>query len=187
VQITGLPPKQTPFWQVSVWVHALPSLHAVPLGFPAHCASPAWQTPFRQIPLWQSLFTKQVLPFAQGGQTGPPQSTSVSLPFLIPSLQVAMAVAEQVPFTQVAPEKHVLPGQHGEPAAPHCVQTPVLPQTRPLPQVLLMQQAWPAPPQLLPHTPLPPQPRPWLQELPPQHTSPGAPQDVQIPFEQTWP
>ena len=27
----GLLPTQTPAWQVSVWVHALPSLHAVPL------------------------------------------------------------------------------------------------------------------------------------------------------------
>src|SRR5947208_2723922 len=31
VQTTGLLPVQTPLWQVSVWVQALPSLHAVPL------------------------------------------------------------------------------------------------------------------------------------------------------------
>jgi hypothetical protein len=30
VQTTGLLPVQTPLWQVSVWVHALPSLHVVP-------------------------------------------------------------------------------------------------------------------------------------------------------------
>src|SRR3989441_10009258 len=30
VQVTGLPPVQTPAWQVSVWVQALLSLHAVP-------------------------------------------------------------------------------------------------------------------------------------------------------------
>src|SRR5439155_1562395 len=31
VQTTGLEPVQVPLWQVSVWVQALPSLHAVPL------------------------------------------------------------------------------------------------------------------------------------------------------------
>src|SRR3989441_12995793 len=30
VQVTGLLPTQLPLWQVSVWVQALPSLHAVP-------------------------------------------------------------------------------------------------------------------------------------------------------------
>jgi hypothetical protein len=32
VQTTGSTPLHTPPWQVSVWVHALPSLQAVPLG-----------------------------------------------------------------------------------------------------------------------------------------------------------
>src|SRR2546422_461732 len=31
VQVTGLEPVQVPLWQVSVWVQALPSVHAVPL------------------------------------------------------------------------------------------------------------------------------------------------------------
>jgi hypothetical protein len=31
--VTGLAPMHAPFWQVSLCVHALPSLHAVPLGF----------------------------------------------------------------------------------------------------------------------------------------------------------
>src|SRR5437667_244515 len=30
LQVTGLEPVQVPFWQLSVWVQALPSLHAVP-------------------------------------------------------------------------------------------------------------------------------------------------------------
>ena len=30
VHVTGLDPVQAPAWQVSVWVQALPSLHAVP-------------------------------------------------------------------------------------------------------------------------------------------------------------
>jgi len=32
VQTTGFDPVQTPVWQVSVCVHAFPSLHAVPLA-----------------------------------------------------------------------------------------------------------------------------------------------------------
>jgi hypothetical protein len=32
VQTTGFEPAQTPAWQVSLCVHALPSLHAVPLA-----------------------------------------------------------------------------------------------------------------------------------------------------------
>jgi len=33
VQLTGFDPVQSPAWQVSVWVQALPSLQAVPSGF----------------------------------------------------------------------------------------------------------------------------------------------------------
>src|SRR5262245_8488892 len=33
LQVTGLPPRQNPDWHESVWVHALPSSHAAPLGF----------------------------------------------------------------------------------------------------------------------------------------------------------
>jgi hypothetical protein len=33
VQVTGLAPLHTALWQVSVWVHALPSLQAVPFDF----------------------------------------------------------------------------------------------------------------------------------------------------------
>ena len=32
VQTIGLAPVQTPAWQVSVWVHELPSLHVVPVA-----------------------------------------------------------------------------------------------------------------------------------------------------------
>jgi hypothetical protein len=31
-QVTGFAPLQVPAWQASVWVHAFPSLHAVPSG-----------------------------------------------------------------------------------------------------------------------------------------------------------
>ena len=32
VHVTGLAPEHVPDWQVSVWVHPLPSLHAVPFA-----------------------------------------------------------------------------------------------------------------------------------------------------------
>jgi hypothetical protein len=32
VHVTGLAPVHVPLWQVSVWVHALPSLHEVPFA-----------------------------------------------------------------------------------------------------------------------------------------------------------
>ena len=30
--VTGFEPVQTPLWQASIWLHAFPSLHPVPLG-----------------------------------------------------------------------------------------------------------------------------------------------------------
>jgi hypothetical protein len=47
-----------------------------------------WQTPPVQIPLAQSVLVKQLRPFAHFGH-GPPQSTSVSAPFLTPSVHDA--------------------------------------------------------------------------------------------------
>jgi hypothetical protein len=44
-----------------------------------------------QKPLWQSLLTLQLTPIVQARHAGPPQSTPVSLPFLMPSEQVAAA------------------------------------------------------------------------------------------------
>jgi hypothetical protein len=128
----------------------------------------AWQTPFRQMPLRQSRFTKQVWPFAQGGQTGPPQSTSVSLPFLMPSLQVT--VVAQVPLVQAwpvaqagpLPHTHIPLAQlsalvpqevHTAPLVPHPVALGVmqtLPEQQPLGQLALLHtqappwQRWPA-------------------------------------------
>jgi hypothetical protein len=39
-QTTGLLPVQVPFWQVSVWVHMLPSLHGVPFATPTQLPLP---------------------------------------------------------------------------------------------------------------------------------------------------
>jgi hypothetical protein len=46
-QFTGLAPAHVPAWQVSLWVQALPSSHAVPLAFAGFEHSPVagLQTP----------------------------------------------------------------------------------------------------------------------------------------------
>ena len=65
--------------------------------------------------LAQSLRLRHPLPTAQGGQSGPPQSTSEkSRPFLTPSLHVAdsgvrgVTLRVQVPLSQV-PSEHSVP------------------------------------------------------------------------------
>src|SRR5204863_7633462 len=82
VQTTGLEPVQVPLWQVSVWVQALPSLHAVPLlafglehwpvavlQVPAtwHWSEAVQTTglPPVQSPLWQVSVCVQALPSLQ--------------------------------------------------------------------------------------------------------------------------
>ncbi len=56
-------------------------------------------------PLWQSLPAAHILPAAQGGQLGPPQSTSVSVPSLIPFVQLVL----HVPLVQLWPLGQTLP------------------------------------------------------------------------------
>jgi hypothetical protein len=79
VQFTGFEPTQAPDWQVSLWVQALPSLHAVPLfavGFehapvdglhvPAtwHWSDAAHVTEFEptQMPAWHESVWVQAFP-----------------------------------------------------------------------------------------------------------------------------
>ena len=59
------------------------------------------QMPPLQWPVTQSPATPHVLPKAQSGHVGPPQSTSVSRPFLMPSLQVGAAVVLVVDEVEV--------------------------------------------------------------------------------------
>jgi hypothetical protein len=72
-----------------------------------------------QVPLEQSEPTRQVLPVAQGGQT-PPQSTSVSVPFLTASAQLAawQLPAEQTPLLQSEGTAQDLPSGHGAQVPP---------------------------------------------------------------------
>ncbi|CAG8592541.1 7758_t:CDS:2 [Acaulospora colombiana] len=58
-----------------------------------------------QALLIQSLAPRQNLPNPHGRHIGPPQSTSVSRPFLIPSAQLF----EHTPLEQVLPVAHTFP------------------------------------------------------------------------------
>lgn len=110
--------QQTPLTQETL-VHWLEAVQATPCAFwgvqepPSRVGSqkaPAaqsvsteqgMQTGVLQSPLWQSPAILQSFELAHGGQE-PPQSTSVSLPFLIPSLQLG-ATAASVPTSATVP------------------------------------------------------------------------------------
>src|SRR5690348_10465798 len=68
------------------------------------------------FPPAQSVGFKHVLPSAHFPHVPPPQSTSVSAPFFILSLQVAAAVQTlpaHVALEQSAATRHALPSWHG--------------------------------------------------------------------------
>ena len=71
------------------------ALHVQPVGHWAR-ATHTLQTPATQREVLQSAAPKQPFPRAQRAQSGPPQSTSVSLPFLMPSAQVGPGGGEGV-------------------------------------------------------------------------------------------
>src|SRR3989442_1614318 len=84
VQVTGLPPVQTPAWQVSVWVQALLSSHAVP-----SCLNPS-AGQYAPVPVQVSA-TSQKPPAAPtppapgpSGPTPPPAAGSPSPPAGVP-------------------------------------------------------------------------------------------------------
>jgi hypothetical protein len=85
-QVTGLEPTQLPFWQVSVCVHAFPSLQAVPVvgvqvpvavaqaEHPVHAAPVFCQTPLvSQVCGWAPLHC--VVPGLQTPVQAPPLQT----------------------------------------------------------------------------------------------------------------
>jgi hypothetical protein len=65
-------------------------------------------------PLWQSVAPVQTLPATHLGQLAPPQSVSVSVPFLTTSVQVAGWHTSPVhtPLWQSLATAHVLPATH---------------------------------------------------------------------------
>jgi hypothetical protein len=100
-QVTLLPPTQTPAWQLSVWVHALPSLQDTPLAFGGFEQTPvaALQTPTSWH--WSSATHWTGVP---GRQT--PLELQVSAPLqLFPSLQEVPAAT--LPWLQEPSALHV--------------------------------------------------------------------------------
>jgi hypothetical protein len=91
-------------------------------------------TPFAQLKLPQSLSTLQLAPPAQPWQLLPPQSTSVSSPFFLPSMQKA-SVGLSVGVCVGATESHT-PSVH-----------PMLAQSSPLAHAPPPAQPWQLPPQ----------------------------------------
>jgi predicted component of type VI protein secretion system len=80
-----------------------------------------WQTLLTpQTPEKQSEACRHVLPVAHVEQAGPPQSVSVSFPFLTPSVQVATVqmLPTQFPELQSACTRHALPAAHVEQVGP---------------------------------------------------------------------
>jgi hypothetical protein len=73
-------------------------------------------------PLAQSLAPAHFLPVTHLGHRAPPQSTSVSGPFFVPSAHVAAwhlsGVPEQTKLAQSLAPEHVLPAAHDGHAAP---------------------------------------------------------------------
>jgi hypothetical protein len=131
VRAAQTPARQLPVAQSASTSQVLPSAHggqasppqstsvSIPsftqsaqLGDPgvtgSHVARVAAQRPLVHVPLAQSAPSLQALPSAHGGQASPPQSTSVSVPFLTPSAHVGCAGAPPVP-AQAAPEPEAPP------------------------------------------------------------------------------
>src|SRR6266403_2150069 len=135
-----LPPTQVPDWQVSSNVHALPSLHAVPLalfGFeqtpveglhvPAlwhwSCAVHVIAVPPQEPPWHVSLLvhllpSSHVVPLALGGfEQVPVAASQVPTSWHWSSAVHTTAVPPQVPLWHVSSCVHLLPSSHVAPLA----------------------------------------------------------------------
>ena len=86
MQTTGLPPTQTPSWQVSVWVQASPSSQGVSLATGSH-------SPVAGLQVWQS---GQPVAQVQGPQSRVVPQPSGRLPQVLP--WAAQVVGVQVGF-----------------------------------------------------------------------------------------
>ena len=130
VQTTGLLPVQTPLWQVSVCVQALPSLQALPLVFAGFEHVPVvgeqvpavwhWSEAVQttgllpvQTPLWQVSVWVQALPSSQGAVlsawTQPPVGSQLSSVQTFRSSQSSVVPLTQVWFTHVSRPSQMLP------------------------------------------------------------------------------
>src|SRR5229473_1630177 len=163
VQVMGLLPTQLPLWQVSVWVQALPSLHAVPsvaagleqmpvagLHVPATWH---WSRAVQvmgllptQLPLWQVSVWVQALPslhavpsVAVGLEQIPVVGSHVPATWhWSRAVQVTGLLPTQIPLWQVSVWVQASPSLHGVPSGweaqlegfsgtapmPHCFDAP---------------------------------------------------------------
>jgi hypothetical protein len=117
VQVTGFDPTQAPAWQVSVCVHALPSLHAVPLltgvcvQAPAEQASAVQGLPSSQEPGHEGLPTRDPNPSWQ--VTVAPEFMTIcaaaSAPVNFEVLTVTSALVARNSASTWAPEFRLIP------------------------------------------------------------------------------
>ena len=129
VHVTALPPPQTPFVHVVLFVQALLSLHAVPfamIGQPVAGTQvpPVWhasavqvtavpppQVPFVQVVLFVHAFpSSQVVPFVRIGQ--PVAGTHVPPVWHASAVHVTPVPPPQTPFVQVVLFVHAFPSSH---------------------------------------------------------------------------
>src|SRR5438552_1129894 len=61
-QTTALAPVQTPAWQVSLWVHRLPSLQAVPFGLAGFAQTPVDGLHVPAVWHWSATHTTGLAP-----------------------------------------------------------------------------------------------------------------------------
>ncbi len=131
-----VPPMQKPVAQSVSMVHALPSEHRAEHAAPPQSTSvsPWFLTPSGQVGAWhafgapvqtplvQSLLAAQLLLAAHAGHPSPPQSRSVSVPFLTRSAGTQVGTAQRplvhTPLAQSVPASHILPSAHGEQPGP---------------------------------------------------------------------
>jgi hypothetical protein len=126
-------PEQTPLAQSPATRHFLPVPHLPQLAPPQSTSvSTPFLTPSEQVgtahlsgepeqtPLWQSPATAHVRPLAHFGQPAPPQSTSVSVPFLTKSVQLAawQMLPMHTPLWQSEGLPQIFPATHFTQVAP---------------------------------------------------------------------
>jgi hypothetical protein len=126
--------QQTPSTHCPLW-HCEDNVQGEPFG------RVDWQMPPWHNPLTQSAFARQCLPSAQAGQDPPPQSMSVSFPFLTVSVQVggAQTWPMHTRLVQSVANRHPWPGAQGGHVPPPQSTSVSLPSWVPFEQGGIMQ------------------------------------------------
>jgi hypothetical protein len=136
LQLSAVPLRQTPAWQVSAPLHALPSPHDAPFARavwvqPNVALQPSVvhgllslqsrAAPALQVPAWQVSAPLQTLPsphgtpFATAGCWQPATGSQLSVVQALLSLQLSDVPAVHAPAWQVSAPLHTLPSAHEVP------------------------------------------------------------------------